>query len=168
MEQKPWHLDWEVFTLDKDLAAAKETDGERQSLAIEALANAARVQPSSADVAAAVAAALANARVSASGAGAGTGGSTVTATMTAPSTITFNCTALPTDVRKRCVRRCDEEVILKSQVTNPCASGNMCCLDGTNRLIPADGLLFVASLIPDEKNLLRNPITCKDDSHQGA
>ena len=89
------------------------------------------------------------------------------AASTHPSAHIFNVTALPDDVRERWERRQQQKVILGSTVSTPFDSGFYYYLDGTERLFLSDGTLFIIQDRPDEKALLRDPVTCKNDTHQG-
>jgi len=165
-QRNPTCLDWSVFTTNEtDVEEESEqSEAELFAEAMKDVLNTARAsQPSAADVATAVATAIANAGGNINrNQGQVQGGA---ASNTAIHT--FNHAALPADVRERCIRRRDKKVVLHRHVTNPHRSGNLCCLDGTDCLILPDGTLFIIPTTPDEKALLRDPITCKDDTHQG-
>ena len=79
----------------------------------------------------------------------------------------FNEAGLPRDVRRRWERRQQHKVILCTTVRTRYSNGLRYYLDGTKRLFLSDGTLFIFKDSPDEKNLLRDPITCKEDTHAG-
>ena len=72
------------------------------------------------------------------------------------------------DVRTRWERHNEHRVITRSLVTARFSSGYRYHLDGTQRLFLPDGSLFLISNAPSEKGLLRDPILCKDATHQGV
>jgi len=88
---------------------------------------------------------------------------------TGPSPYLFNHRALPTDVEEAYLRRKSGRVLTKTLLTGNFAGGNRYYEDSTERIILHDGSLFVLSPTgPNHKELLRNSVVCKDDSHQGV
>ena len=79
----------------------------------------------------------------------------------------FDDRTLPVDVKQRYIRFKEKKVILGQTVNTPYDNGLRYYLDGTERLFLADGSLFVIQNDFSEKGLLRDPVVCKDDSHQG-
>jgi hypothetical protein len=120
--------------------------------------------PSAADVGTAVATAIATGRgtgvrTSTSGAGTGT------------STAIFNSNGLPdsgpNDVKARYDRKQSNQPVMYSHVFQPITdNGFRYYLDGTDRLILADGTLFILQE-RDEKGVVKDPVRCHDDSKAG-
>ena len=79
----------------------------------------------------------------------------------------FNPAGLPKDVHDAYKARQENQVITRSRVDKPFADDFRYHLDGTERLILLDGSLFVIQADYNEKGLLRDPVICKDDTHQG-
>jgi hypothetical protein len=79
----------------------------------------------------------------------------------------FNPAGLPKDVHDAYKARQENQVITRSRVDKPFADGYRYHLDGTERLMLLDGSLFVIQADYNEKGLLRDPVICKDDTHQG-
>lgn len=89
------------------------------------------------------------------------------ATDTSTTAYTFNPATLPRDVRRAWERFQENAPVRRSEVEGEFDSGNRYYIDGSERLFLRDGSLFLMSTELDVKGLLRDPVTCKDDSHQG-
>ena len=133
--------------------------------------------PTATDIAAAVAGALpvppalpsaadiANAFAVAFPTAAGPGGAVVPPA--GPGTIfTFNSTALPNDVATRYDNKKARGLVVGNTVSQPFAGGNRFHIDNNDKLILADGTMFLLQT-PNEKGVVRDPVTCKSDDHAG-
>jgi hypothetical protein len=185
MDPSPSYLDWSRFSMNpndaydpstaqpmvaaEESAQAGQAQAEMTALA-EALAkNVTTINPETLTTAAATAIATAWAAAGVPNpAGGGTGAPRAPVGPPGPAGHTFNVNALPDDVKLRYERRLEHKVVLGSQVTTQFASGNFYYADGTRRLILADGTLYLIPEGPlDEKNLMRNPVACKNDTYYG-
>ncbi len=124
--------------------------------------------PNAAAISAAVTSAIAAAPAPAPTARATTGGPAATTAPALTTTLwTFNPAGLPGDVRTRYDHKKDNLPILGSTVTTPYAGGNYYHLEGTDKLVLADGTFFLKLPTPDEKGLLRDPVYCEKDTYAG-
>ena len=101
------------------------------------------------------------------GGGGGTPGGCTVAPL--PSLYMFNSAGLPPDVALCFEAKSEHKLISKTTLSTPFSTGNMYYLQGTHHLVLANGMVYVA---PDgqinEKDVLKNPMTCKDDTPSGV
>ena len=79
----------------------------------------------------------------------------------------FSTTSLPPDVLDRYDRARARQVLTGQELSSPFAAGNMYHIDGADRVILADGSLFVIHTDPDWKAINKNPPICRSDTHTG-
>ena len=79
----------------------------------------------------------------------------------------FSTTNLPADVLDRYNQARDRKVFTGQELNTPFAAGNMYHVDGSDRIILADGSLFVIRNDPDWKAINKNPPVCRSDNHTG-
>jgi hypothetical protein len=78
----------------------------------------------------------------------------------------FYTADFPDDVKARYERKKNGGIILGSTVTTPYSDGNFYFKVGTHAYVLADGTLWICRQI-DEKEVMRQPEYCRDDSHVG-
>ena len=87
-----------------------------------------------------------------------------------PSAHLFNVNRLDRDVRERYQDRQQNKLIVGSVVKTRYSTGYYYYSDppgSGERLFLADGTLFLVQSEPNEKGLLRDPVVCKNTTHQG-
>lgn len=84
---------------------------------------------------------------------------------------TFNYNALPSDVKTRYENKTANGIITGDEVATPYSAadsgGHRYHIDGADRLILADGTLFILGQAPNEKALIKAEIYCEDESNAG-
>ena len=93
-------------------------------------------------------------------------GTTPIPATTAPSALLFNPAVLDPDVRESYMHRRENKIITKDRVSGNFDNGLRYAENG-QRLILRDGTLFIMDQPLDEKGLLREPVTCHEDTHAG-
>jgi hypothetical protein len=86
-----------------------------------------------------------------------------------PSLYIFNSAGLPADVAQHFQAKMDHQLISKCMLTPPFSNGLIYHLQGTHHMVLADGTVYVAPNVQlNKKYMLKNPVTCKDDSPSGV
>ena len=85
---------------------------------------------------------------------------------TSVSTSLFNSNALPSDVFIRYENKMKNGTILGNTVKTKYSNDHYYHLEGTDKIILADGTLFIIQT-PNEKGLFKATVTCEDDTHAG-
>lgn len=80
---------------------------------------------------------------------------------------TFNYKNLPQDVQTRYLNKVKNRPILGSTVSAPYSHGNFHHLEPPDKLVLADGTVFILNNPPNDKDLFKAPLTCDDDTHAG-
>jgi len=151
------YLDWQYISTTPFPAHTVAPPPTPTDLALAAIAAAI---PTAADVGSAVASAIYTAS------GTTTPPTTVSGALGAPGS-NFDPLLLPTDVRLRWERHRDRKVVLSVGAGPFTTNNKRWYIDGSDRLILADGTLFLLRT-PWEKGLFNDPVTCKDDSPAGV
>ena len=84
-----------------------------------------------------------------------------------PAPLIFNYRQLPADVRERYEAKLKDDLLLGSVVTKPFASGYFYHLESVDKIILADGTIFVHTTPLNDKDFLKSPLACDDDSPAG-
>jgi hypothetical protein len=101
------------------------------------------------------------------GGGSGPPGGCMAAPM--PSLYTFNSAGMPADVAWHFQAKMDHQLISKAMLTTPFSNGFMYFLQGTHHMVLADDMVYVAPNVQlNKKDMLKNSVTCKDDSPSGV
>jgi hypothetical protein len=94
--------------------------------------------------------------------------SSTSASSQPPAPHLFNYRVLPSDVRSCYQHKLTNALILGSWVKHPFAAGNFYHLEGVDKIILSDGTLFVHTNALNEKDLLKAPLSCDDDTPAGV
>ena len=158
--------DWSVFSMDRD-APTGVTPAPTTPDSKDLAAAIAGAIPTADDMGKALADAFAAAGFT-PGAGTTTGGGTpAPAPRAPPMTIwTFNPGTLPGDVQRRYNHKQDGHPICGNTLV-PYRGGHYYHLQDADKIVTVDGTLFFIEPAPSDKELLRNPIRCVNDTHIG-
>jgi hypothetical protein len=80
----------------------------------------------------------------------------------------FNSRSLPTDVLSRYNNKLANGPILGLTTSTAYAGGYFYHIEGFDKLFLSDGTLFTHNLATNDKDLLKAPLLCDDDSHAGV
>ena len=164
------YLDWSQFTLDPDEELCEDNDVEL-SAAAEQQDRESKKEAMNFGVviAEAVARAVLETNRASPAGSVGSGLGTPTVGLGGGASYTFNYRALPTSVMARYLNKVEHKPICGEDLKVFDGNNRRYYVDGTDRIILADGTLFVMGMNnhASEKEMLRNPITCKDDTYQG-
>lgn len=80
----------------------------------------------------------------------------------------FNVNNLPTDVRMGYDNKQKGCLILGLTVKTPYSTGHFWHMEGLDKLILADGTVFVKVAVPNKKALFKATMSCDNDTHAGV